>query len=275
MSFFYDKNTEKAKGGRITAAIVTGLAALTLGCRSCTIIPAGYVGVQNLFGKVSQEEFYSGLSLKSPFYGVTKIDTRTKEKKETISVPTKEGLIATLDVSVLYHVNPEKAYDIVKKIGSDYESIIVEPIARNVVRDTIAKFSSEDLYSTNREQIALAAESTMKEMYQDRGIVLENVLFRDLTLPDQVTKAIESKIEAKQQSEQMEWVLAKQKKESDRLRIEAQGIADAQHTIAGSLTPAYLQWKYIDTLEKLAGSTNTTFLITPFDQKIIPMLPMK
>ena len=111
--------------------------------------------------------------------------------------------------------------------------------------------------------------------YASRGIILENVLLRDVTLPPEVTAAIDRKISAKQTAESMEYVLAKETKESERKKIEAQGITDAQQIISQSLTAEYLQWKYVTTLGELASSNNTTFVITPFDQKLVPYLPLK
>ena len=160
-------------------------------------------------------------------------------------------------------------------MGTNYADVVLIPTLRNIARDVIANYQSEDLYSANRSKIAVDITTQLKDFYQQRGVILENVLLRDVTLPNEVTAAIERKIGAKQASEQMQYVLEKETQESERKRVEAKGIADAQSIIAESLTPEYLQWKYIEGLNGLANSPNTTFVITPFDQKLIPMLPLQ
>lgn len=243
--------------------------------KSFAIVPAGHVMVLDLFGSVRADELKPGLNFPvNPLAKKVEMDVRTKEVKEKVSVPTKEGLIAGLDISILYHVTPEMADEIYKTVGTQFSDVIIAPALRNVVRDVIAGFLSEDLYSQNRQKIALEIDTELRKRYLERGITLENVLLRDVILPQEVTGAIEQKIKAKQQAEQMQYVLMKEESEAQRKKIEAQGIAEAQKAISQSLTPEYLQWRYITTLEGLVKSDNTTFVITPFDQKLIPMLPL-
>lgn len=261
-------------GKYITAGVV-GVLGLITGVRSCTSVPAGHVTILDTFGSVSEQVLTPGLHTANPFSSRVPLDVRTKEKKENLTVPTNEGLMAKLDVSILYSLQPEKAREVYNTIGKDYESVIIEPMLRNVTRDVISAHSSEDLYNPSRGVIATEITEKLKPMYDQRGIRLESVLLRDVILPNEVTAAIERKIKAKQEAEQMEYVLAKETQESERKRVEARGISDAQEIIAESLTPEYLQWRYITTLESLANSDNTTFVITPYDQKITPMLPLE
>lgn len=243
--------------------------------KSFAVVPAGHVMVLDLFGSVRSAELEPGLRFPvNPLARKIEMDVRTKEVKEKVAVPTKEGLIAGLDISILYHVSPEKADEIYKTVGTQFSDVIIAPALRNVVRDVIAGFSSEDLYSQNRQKIASQIDAELRKRYLERGITLESVLLRDVILPQEVTSAIEQKIKAKQQAEQMQYVLMKEESEAQRKKIEAQGIAEAQKAISQSLTPEYLQWRYITTLEGLVGSENTTFVITPFDQKLVPMLPL-
>lgn len=264
---------------KVETLVALGIAgAIGLGglLKSCTIVPAGHVTVLDTFGSVKTEELNSGLNWPvNPLSSRVKMETRTQEVKESLQVPTKEGLMAGLDISILYKIDPTKADEIYKNLGVDYADVVITPTLRNVARDVVANYRSEDLYSANRSKIASDITSQLGEAYQQRGILLENVLLRDVLLPKEVTAAIERKIGAKQAAEQMEYVLQKEEQESERKRVEAQGIADAQNIIAKSLTPEYLQWKYITSLENLANSENTTFVITPYDQKLMPMLPLQ
>jgi len=263
------------KSGTLVALGVAGAIGLVGLLRSFTIVPAGHVTVLDTFGSVRAEELNPGLAFPvNPFSNRIKMETRTKEVKETLSVPTKEGLMAGLDVSILYKIEPTKADEIYKTLGITFSDVVIVPTLRNVARDVVANYGSEDLYSSNRSKISLDITSQLRDAYQQRGILLENVLLRDVTLPNEVTAAIERKIGAKQAAEQMEYVLQKEKQESERKRVEAQGIADANMIISKGLTLEYLQWKYISNLKELAESKNTTFVITPYDQKLIPMLPL-
>ncbi|MEK6879285.1 MAG: prohibitin family protein [Nanoarchaeota archaeon] len=259
----------------ISSIGVAGLIGLAALLRSCTIVPAGNVAVQHTFGSVRNVELNPGLSFINPLSSVVKIQTRTQELKESIKVPTKEGLMAGLDVSILYKIDLSKADEIYKTLGVDYTNVVISPNLRNVARDVVANYGSEDLYSVNRAKIASDITSQLMEVYQQRGIILESVLLRDVSLPNEVTAAIDRKISAKQAAEQMQYVLQKEEQESERKRVEAKGIADAQKIIAESLNNEYLTWKYIESINNLANSENTTFVITPYDQKLIPMLPLQ
>jgi len=179
---------------KLTSIISAGIIGLgLLRCGSC--VPAGHVRVLDTFGNVSERKLQSGYNFPvNPFSGRIAIDTRTKEMKETISVPTNEGLMVDLEISVLYHANAEKADSIYKSIGEDYENVIVAPFLRNVSRDVIADHSSEDLYGAGREKIAAQIINILGPDYKERGIELENVLLRKVKLPDVVTNAIETKM---------------------------------------------------------------------------------
>lgn len=279
---------DNVKAGAGVGCVVLGLIALgIIGWRSFETVDAGYVGVGTRFGAVVSDEYGPGLNFKSPLVSLTPFDVRLRETKETLTVPTKEGLTATLDVSVLYRVIPAKADEVYSKIGGiagkdeksgkdiySYETTVVQPYTRNIVRDVIAAFGSEDLYNPSREKIGGDIRERLAKELEPRGIVLESVLLRDVKLPDQVVHAIEQKMRMKQESEQMEFVLSKAKQEADRQRVEAQGIADAQKIISGSLSEAYLQWKFISTLDNIDKGPNKTVVIVPFDQKLMPLLPV-
>lgn len=159
-------------------------------------------------------------------------------------------------------------------MGQDYIDVIVVPNARAAIRDVIAEHKVEDLYTAARERVTSALESELRPKYEARGIVLESVLVRDVKLPPQVSAAIEAKMAAKQAAEQMEWTLAKAKMEVEVKVQEATGIAKAQEIIAKQLSPEYIQWYYIKSLESLVGSPNNTFVILPFDQQLVPLLPL-
>ena len=261
------------KPSKLLAIVGASLLGLTM-LRCTSTVPAGHVRVRDTFGYVSSRKLQPGVNFPvNPFSSRIKIDVRTKELKEPIKVPTNEGLMVNLDVSVLYHANPEKADEIYKSIGVDYEQIIVSPILRNVSRDVVADHSSEDLYGPGREKIAAEITNSINPLYAERGIVLESVLLRDVQLPSVVTNAIQMKMAMKQDAERMQYVLTKSTQEAEVKRAEAKGIAGSQDIIAGSLSPEYLEWKYIDVINVLAKSHNDTVVIAPYDPRLLPTLP--
>jgi len=265
-------------GKRIGKYVGAGLFVLTLGvvgARSCTTVSAGHVAVQSVFGNVQERELESGLNFPvHPLANRIEMSIRTQEVKEAMPTPTNEGLITTLDISILYKLQADKADEVYRTIGADYTDVVIRPQLRNVVRDVVAGFNSADLYSANRARVSSQIFDKLKESYGERGITLEQVLIRDLKLPEEVTNAIERKMREKQAAEQMEFTLQRERLEKDRKVVEAEGIAEAQRIIADGLTPQYLQWRYITTLQGLAESDNTTFVITPYGQDLLPMIQL-
>ncbi|HIH23943.1 TPA: prohibitin family protein [Candidatus Woesearchaeota archaeon] len=284
--FFYTKEVEEGqyrdrsrvsvRKGRIAGTLAAGITTLSMMMCGWTTVPAGNVGVRNMMGNVRAEEFSPGFTLKNPLESVVDMSTRTREIKEAMQVPTSEGLIAGLEVSVLYRLDGTKAEDVYKKLGGDkaYEENFVAPTIRSTGRDVVANYKAEDLYSGKREEIAQRMAKQLETEMGKRHLVLEKVLIRDLKLPDTLTKAIVDKMSMEQEALKMDYTLQKQAKESERLRVEARGIADSQKIIAQSLTPEYLQWKYVETLQSTVNSPNNTTVILPFDTKLTPMLPV-
>jgi len=135
------------------------------------------------------------------------------------------------------------------------------PEFRSVIRDVTAGFHAVDLYSERREQIGRKMLQDLRGRLAGRGIGVESILLRNITLPDQVAKAVEAKLAADQQAQQMDFVLQKERKEADRKRIEAQGISDFQRIVTAGITPSLLTWKGIEATRELASSPNTKVLI--------------
>jgi prohibitin 1 len=109
--------------------------------------------------------------------------------------------------------------------------------------------------------VAQRIQEELRKGLAPRGIVVENVLLRDIQLPETLAAAIEAKQKAEQASLQMEYVLTKEKQEADRKRIEAQGIADFQRIVTAGISEPLLQWKGIEATEKLAESANTKVVV--------------
>ena len=249
------------------------------------IIQPGQVGVQVLFGHALPEVLGEGIHIVNPFVQVYRMSIRTQEytmsvveeegqvkRDDSIEALTKDGLTVKLDVTVWYRLDPSKAVQVYRTIGPNYVSVVVRPAIRTALRDAATHFNAVDIYSEKRQEFVEMAEGEMKESIEPRGIIIERVLLRNVSLPDKVRQAIEEKLAAEQEAQKMQFVLEKERLEAERKRVEAQGLADAQRIINKTLTPQYLQYLYLTSLQKLAESQNTTFLIAPYDKNFLPLL---
>lgn len=264
--------TRYARGFILAGAIVM-LIGISI---SCFIqIDAGQVGVKKLFGKVQPEVLESGLHFINPLYEVEKLDIKTqnytmsgihdegaKQGDDAIRVLTADGLEVTIDLTVLYRIIPTDAPKLVREIGVDYESKIVRPIARTRIRDNAVYYEAVALYSTKRDEFQNRIFNGIDNDFKKRGLLLENLLVRNITLPAAVKSTIEQKIQAEQEAQKMQFVLQKERQEADRKRVEAQGIADYQRIISESLTDRQLQYEQIKAYKEMALSQNAKIIVT-------------
>lgn len=252
--------------------LLIALVVLFLAGSPITVIPAGHVGVKDLFGRVSPNVLQSGVRFVIPFTRVIKMSIKTQEIKETAAVPSKEGLVMDLEGSLLFRLEPEKADDIYRTVGKDYQEIAVHPQIRSAIREITASYEAKVLYSAAREQIAKETFALFNRMAQGRGIIGEAVLLRKIELPDLVANAIQEKLKREQEAEQMKFVLQKEQQEAERKRIEAQGIADFQRIVASGISPALLEWKGIEATEKLALSNNSKVVVIGNTRNGLPII---
>jgi regulator of protease activity HflC (stomatin/prohibitin superfamily) len=236
------------------------------------VVPAGHVGVKDLFGSVSPDVLQPGVSLVVPFTRVHRMSVQTQEVKETAEVPSKEGLTMELEGSLLYRLDPTKAAEVYKTVGPNYSEILVQPQIRSAIREITASYEAKALYSAAREQISRETFELFQKMTQGRGVIAEAVLLRKIGLPPLVVQAIQEKLKREQEAEQMKFVLQKEQQEAERKRIEAKGITDFQTIVAQGLTPAYLEWKGIEATEKLAMSPNTKVVVVGNPKSGLPII---
>ncbi|MGL6266694.1 MAG: prohibitin family protein [Chitinophagaceae bacterium] len=239
-------------------------------------IDAGHVGVKSLFGKVQNDVLRSGLNFVNPLVDVRQIDVKTlnytmsgvhdegtKSGDDAIRVLTADGLEVTIDLSVLYRVAPEEAPRLIREVGIDYEDKIVRPITRTRIRDNSVYYDAVALYSVKRDEFQERIFRSIDADFKKRGLLLENLLVRNITLPASVKAVIEQKINAEQDAQKMQFVLQKEKQEAERKRVEAQGIADYQRIISESLSDRQLQYEQIKAMKELAGSANAKIILMP------------
>ncbi len=244
---------------------------LVLG-RSVRVIPAGSVGVVDLFGRVSPTPLNAGIQFANPLARVVTMSIKTQELKEVMDVPSKEGLTMNVECSVLFHLDPEKAADVYRTIGQDYIPVILEPQFRSVTRGVTAGFEAKALYTSEREQLAQVITGDLQKLLGPRGVLIESTPLRRLTLPQRITTAIEEKLSADQESQRMEFVLLKEKQEAERKRIEAAGVADFQRIVAQGISPELLRWKGIEATTKIAESPNSKVIVIGSGKDGLPLI---
>jgi regulator of protease activity HflC (stomatin/prohibitin superfamily) len=259
------------KGGRLIALLFVVLGILI----ACIVqINVGEVGVKVLFGKVQNDVLGSGLHLVNPLLDIERVDIKTQnytmsgvndegEKRgdDAIKVLTSDGLEVTIDLTVLYRVVASEAPKLLNETGQDFKDKIVRPLTRTKIRDNAVYYQAIELFSNRRDEFQQRIYKSIEDNFKQRGLLLEQLLVRNITLPNSVKASIESKINAEQDAKKMEFVLQKEKQEAERKRVEAQGIADYQRIINTGLTDNQLQYEQIKAIKELALSQNAKIVM--------------
>jgi prohibitin 1 len=262
-------------GSGLIRLIGLGIAALLLVIlffSSVTRVGTGHVGVLTLFGKVTNETLGEGIHLINPLKTNNEMSIQTQTIKESASVPSSEGLMMSLDTSLIYHLNPDRAADVFQHIGADYENVVVEPTLRSAIREATASHTANALYTGEREMVAKQITDQITAELNKRGISVENVLLRDIQLPATLKAAIEAKQQAEQESLAMNFRLQKETQEAQRKRIEAAGVRDFQQIVAQGITPSLLEWKGIEATENLAKSPNSKVVVIGNNKNGLPLI---
>jgi regulator of protease activity HflC (stomatin/prohibitin superfamily) len=263
---------------------LAGIGVLVVGILLSSVyqVEPGEVGVQKLFGKVSNNVLESGLNFKNPLVEVVTFDIRTenytmsgvadegtKTGDDAIRVLSADGLEVVIDLTVLYRVVSTEAPRILREIGTDYRNVIVRPICRTKIRDNAVYYDAIALYSTRRDEFQARIYKSIEGDFKDRGLILEQLLVRNIVLPASVKATIESKINAEQEAQKMTFVLQKEKQEAERKRVEAQGIADYQKILSTGLSDKQLQYEMI---KAIATSPNAKLIIMNGGKNTTPVI---
>jgi regulator of protease activity HflC (stomatin/prohibitin superfamily) len=253
--------------------MTVGIIIVLIGISTSAVVQVepGEVGVQKLFGKVSDNILQSGLNVINPLVKVVMFDIKTenytmsgvtdegsKQGDDAIRVLSADGLEVIVDLTVLYKVVPSEAPRILKEVGTDYRNVLVRPICRTKIRDNAVYYDAVALYSTKRDEFQAKIFTTIESNFKQRGLTLEQLLVRNITLPESVKATIESKINAEQDAQKMTFVLQKERQEAERKRVEAQGIADYQKILSSGLSDKLLQYEMI---KAIATSPNSKLIL--------------
>jgi prohibitin 1 len=271
----------------------------------CARIMQDEVGVRRKMGAVDDVVLYPGMRGYNPFSSrIFKIKTRTVNIQIDLGLPSREGLTIRSEISILYRIQAEKAPDIMRRTGMNYDEELILPVFRSASADVCARFYAKDMHSSSRSQIEEEIRGRMMEVLGDRGFIIEAVLLKSISLPAGLSNAIESKLEAEQVAQRMEFELQRETSEVERQlivaegrrksqtiaaeadrdarilqaegqkqaeRIRAEGTAEANNLINQSVTPTILKYRQIEAFRLLSGSQNAKVIITDGKTPVINM----
>ncbi len=231
----------------------------------CATVNPGQVGVLWRASSGTQSKTYGeGLHTLSPWNDMYVYDLRSMSRDELLDVIAVNGLGIKLDTSVRYHLTPGEVVALQQEIGPQYYKTIIEPVLRSEARRVLGRYTPEEIYSTKRDLIEREIREGLRAKIEGKHITLEAVLIRNVELPETIRRAIDQKLAAEQDVLRMKYVIQVSQAVAEQRRIEAQGIADYNNTVAASLSAPMLEYERIQELNRLAGSTNTkTVVIGP------------
>lgn len=249
----------------IVPLIVLGVIALIFLSKSTVTIEAGEAGVlwKRFSGGVVTDEvpLGEGFHIVAPWNEVIKYEVRQQELTEKMKILSSNGLDIQLEATAWYQPEIEKLGLLHQTKGENYLERVIKPAMRSATRSVVGRYTPEQIYSSKRDAIQNEIFEETKKIVSNQYIQLNEVLVRDVTLPDAIKDAIERKLGQEQESLEYEFRLEKATKEADKQRIEAQGKADANAILSASLNDKILKDKGIEATLKLAQSPNAKVVV--------------
>ncbi len=234
---------------------IFALAAILLmaGLSGCgvAVVEDGQAGVKADFGKIKDQPLGTGWHIYFPLFTWIEVwNVKTQELKETASVPSSEGLITQLDVSILFNVPADRAVLVRKTIGPNFAQTVLEPYVRESIRNVVSGYPVKALYSIEgRSEIGQKILDFLKSKLENRGVLIQDVLLRDVRLPAVFSQSIEVKLKTEQEALQKEFELQKAKKDAEIAVTRAEGVAKSNVIIANSVNENYLRYRWIEGLQ--------------------------
>ena len=242
-------------------SIIFALSAVVL--TSCVVVSPGTVGVKNKLGKLSNKVIQPGIVGVNPLITrVITVPTRTVNLEVPLYLPSKEGLNVLAEISILYHIEAIQAPNVIQTVGENYEQVMILSVFRSAAANVCSRYMAKDMHSGQRGEIEGAISNHMDSLLIDRGFVIESVLMKSIKLPPGLYDAIESKLEAEQIAQRMEFELEQERLEAKRKKIEAEGTRDAQKILAEGLTEEIIKWRSLEVFENLSNSPNAKLIFT-------------
>ncbi|RIV30702.1 prohibitin family protein [Flagellimonas lutimaris] len=248
--------------------IIISKSAITIGSGEAGVLYKTFGG-----GVVTDEApLGEGFHLVAPWNKVFIYEVRQQEVFEKMQVLSSNGLEIKLDASAWFQPEYESLGKLHQEKSELYKDRILLPAIRSAARSVVGRYTPEQLYSSKRDAIQQEIFEETRNIVGDQYIQLNQILVRDVTLPPTIKEAIERKLKQEQESLEYEFRLITAEKEAQKVRIEAQGKADANKILSASLTDKILQDKGIDATLKLAESPNAKVVVVGSGDDGLPLI---
>lgn len=239
-----------------------------------TILP-GHVGVLYswFFDGIQVGSVYGeGLAVKLPWNRIYIVETRVRTVDHELMALSEEGMQVQTKFSVLYRIRPEKAGQLLKEIGPNYEERVVDPVSLSTVRTAISRHASQEFYTKDFDHLENDLTELLAEAPYRHIIEFDRLVIRELTLPKLVTDSINEKLMEEQLTAAYAFRLERERQEAERRRIEAIGIQNFYSVVSRALTPNLLTWRGIEATVELARSPNSKVVIVGSGQDQLPLI---
>ena len=213
-----------------------------------SVVSSGEIGIKTVFGKISNNSVPEGINIKLPWEKVEKISIKVQkyENRTPLEASTKDlQVINGVQVVVNYQVLAEQAPDLFRKVGRDYNTIVLEPAIQESVKAEFSHYNAEEL-ANRRSEVALAIEENLNEKLSEYGIKISSVGIQNFDYSAEYNKAIESKAVAVQEALAAKERLEKTKAEAEQKIVAAEAEAKANELLNSTLTKEVIEEKFLD-----------------------------
>jgi len=221
---------------------------------------------------VNEPPMGEGFHIVAPWNKVFIYEVRQQELFEKMKVLSSNGLEIQIDASAWYEPVYSQLGNLHQSLGENYLQRVIQPAIRSAARSVVGRYTPEQLYSSKRDAIQDEIFAETKIILEKQYVQLNEVLVRDVTLPNTIKEAIERKLRQEQESLEYEFRLVTAKKEAEKVTIEAQGKADANKILSASLTDKILMDKGIDATVRLSESPNSKVIIVGSGDSGLPLI---
>jgi len=274
--------------------MVATFVAIVLYPHMVVTVPSGYVGVLwKRFGggtvldprRLKNE----GFNLILPWNEVFLYDLRLQSFTESYNAISSDGVNLTATVIVRFRLQRNAVPVLHQSIGPDYVKVLAQPGIGSVTREVIAQYNAEQVYSTARQEIQDKIRSVVEarlseKMMEHEGdedsyrvalrdtFILYDILVTGIELPAAIVAAINRKTEQYYIAEEYKFRVEREKRESERKKIEADGIRDFQQTVSQGISESYLRWRGIEATLQLSQSANAKVVVIGSGKDGLPII---
>ncbi len=269
------------------------LVAVVLFPYAAVTVPSGHVGVLwKRFGGGTvldpRQIRDEGLHLIWPWNELFLYDLRLQSITETYNAISSDGVSLTSTMNIRFRLQRAAAPVIHQALGPNYPQLLVRPGIGSLTREVMAQYTAEQVYSTARQEIqdkirSLAQDRLSEKMMEREGdepyrvslsdtVILYDTLVYGIELPVLVVNAINRKIEQYYISEEYKFRVERERRESERKKIEAEGIREFQQIVSQGISDSYLRWRGIEATLQLSQSTNSKVVIIGSAKDGLPLI---